>query len=265
MTRMATVAFLDILGFRNRIEREPLQQLAEQYTRAIGTARSLLLKRDVNSMMPSLFPNHPAGQRWCNQATFSDLMILISDGDDESACLKLLVYAWKLMQVFVSIKMPLRGGIAFGEMHSDEERDIYLGKALTVAYSLESDQDWIGIAIDDSVTAAFPSIFLDPTSADLTGNVIFMRHQVPLKNNRSRRLNTVNWRFNFIAQRGTRSLFPKTGDESIDRKIDHTLEYARATVSTGAHYFSKPETVPPELRAMWCGGTRPPFDHGDEL
>jgi hypothetical protein len=38
------------------------------------------------------------------------------------------------------MQMPFRGGIAYDEMFVDEEKEIFLGRALTKAYELEGAQ-----------------------------------------------------------------------------------------------------------------------------
>jgi len=40
----------------------------------------------------------------------------------------------------LSMQMPFRGGIAYDEMFVDEEKEIFLGRALTKAYELEGAQ-----------------------------------------------------------------------------------------------------------------------------
>jgi hypothetical protein len=53
-------------------------------------------------------------------------------------------------RAFVS-DIPLRVGIAFGEMYIDERRNIIFGQTLVDAYLLEEAQDWVGGAFHSSV------------------------------------------------------------------------------------------------------------------
>ncbi|MGQ0518579.1 hypothetical protein ACT453_55425, partial [Bacillus sp. D-CC] len=77
---------------------------------------------------------------------FSDSIILVSEDDNRESVLKLLVYTWRLTQMFMGMGMPVRGGISFGEFYINENSNVFLGEALTNAYLLESKQQWAGVS-----------------------------------------------------------------------------------------------------------------------
>jgi hypothetical protein len=203
---------------------------------------------------------------WCTQYIFSDSIILVSHDKDLNSCLKLIVYAWRLTQNFIAFEMPLRGGIAFGEVYSNPMLNIFLGKALTKAYDLEQSQKWIGVAIDSSVTDHFSDFFRDVDN-DLYPilNDLLFKYPVPLHNGTTTMLRTLNWRWNLIVEKGTRSLFSDSNDPGVNDKIQNALEYAKAIVQTGRIYIQDQSTLPVELRSSWIGGREPPFPHGDDL
>jgi hypothetical protein len=260
-----TVAFLDILGFRQAIMNTPLSDLAGNYERRIAEAEAMLHPTGQKSGEPSLFPEHPVQTPLCQQFIFSDSIILVSIDDQAISTLKLLVHAWRLSQAFIAFKMPLRGGIAFGELYSNPLRNICLGRALTEAYELERSQDWIGVAIDQTVEDAFPEIFsAESTKLELL-NDVFLRYKVPIKNGAFKDSRTLNWRFNLIVEKGTRSLFVESGPPDVMQKVDNSLKYAEAVVRSGRIYVADQSRLPIELRSMWIGGKEPPFEHGDNL
>jgi hypothetical protein len=159
--------------------------------------------------------------------------------------------------------MPFRGGIAYDEMYVDENNEIFLGRALTKAYELEGAQEWIGSAIHDEIEKAYPNIF--------NGNIcpylrnIFLKYLVPFKGGARKKLHTINWRFHFCVEEGTRSLMPYSIDKSVINKIQNTLEYAQHVVESGEVYASNRSNVPLEIRLFSCGSKKPPFPHGDDL
>lgn len=287
VTPRRTVAFLDILGFRQAVLTTPLSELVDKYERRIAEADWMNHSRSLVSGSPSLFPDHPPDAPWCQKFIFSDTIILVSLDDKDVSALKLLVYAWRLSQSFIAFQMPLRGGIAFGELHSNPQRNICLGRALTTAYDLERSQAWVGVAIHSSVEEAFPELLpSDNENHGLLDDIFLrypvpmkplpikgifsriwaaLRYPVPVKSGTSERLRTLNWRFNLVVDKGTRSLFASDGPPDVMQKVVNTLKYAETVVRSGRIYVADQSNLPVELRSMWIGGKEPPFPHGDNL
>lgn len=260
-----TVAFLDILGFRQAVLTTPLSELADKYERRIAEADGMNHSESLVSGTPSLFPNHPPNAPWCQRFVFSDSIILVSVDDKAVSALKLLVYAWRLSQAFIAFQMPLRGGITFGELYSDPLRNICLGRALTTAYDLERSQAWVGVAIHSSVEEAFPELLLPDNENHGLLDDIFLRYPVPMKDGTSQNLSTLNWRFNLVVEKGTRSLFASDGPSGVMQKVTNALKYAETVVCSGRIYVKDQSNLPGELRSLWIGGKEPPFPHGDDL
>ncbi|MDP3013968.1 MAG: hypothetical protein Q8M92_06990, partial [Candidatus Subteraquimicrobiales bacterium] len=124
---------------------------------------------------------------------------------------------------------------------------------------------WIGVAIDESVEQAYPELFEHVKDNENILSSIFLRYPVPFKDGIIKELHTLNWRFNLIVQKGTRSLFKETNDKDVVEKINNTLNYAETVVKSGSIYAKNEETFPVELRSMWVGDSEPPFKHGDDL
>ena len=252
---MKTVVFFDILGFKSMIEKYSLEELSEKYERLIDKTNGLLFPLKLEVKVPKLFPDHPENKPWCYKQIFSDSIILISETDTGESCLKLLIYSWRLVQACVVSNMPVRGGIAFGDLYMNLRKNIVLGEGLTRAYELEKRQNWIGVAIDNSVGNKFQKLFKmfkDPTSIF---SPLFFQYDVPFKDGTSERLHTLNWRLNLIVEKGTRSLFPRQNDEKVMEKIANTLEYAKSVVESGKVYDYS-EELPVELRAFFHGSRK---------
>ncbi len=260
----ATVAFLDVLGFRSKIERIPLASLADSYERAIKLARSLNKKFSTSDSANTLFPNHPIGERWCNRQVLSDAIILVSLDNSAESALKLMLYARTLVQVLLTLGFPIRGGISHGELYRNPNSRLILGKALTSAYEFETTQEWMGVAIDNSVEKKFPELFTKASDPNNLLSCFFPKYPVPLKNDSSKNYHILNWRFNMIIEEGTRSLLEKAKLNEIERKFDNTLEYLTWVRRSGAVYIKEGVNRPMEMAAFFVGAHKPPFDHGDE-
>ncbi len=260
----ATVAFLDVLGFRDKIERIPLASLADSYEKAIELARSLNKKFSMSESATSLFPNHPVGERWCNRQVLSDAIILVSLDSSAESTLKLMLYARTLVQVFLTLGFSIRGGISYGELYRNPNTRLILGKALTSAYELETTQEWLGVAIDNSVEKNFPELFAKTVDPNNLLNCFFPKYPVPLKNGASKEHHILNWRFNMIIEEGTRSLLEKAKLNKVKKKFDNTLEHLKWVRKSGAVYIREGVKRPIEMSTFFVGATEPPFDHGDE-
>jgi len=125
--------------------------------------------------------------------------------------------------------MPFRGGIAYDEMFVDEGKEIFLGRALMKAYELEGSQEWIGAAIHEDLVEAYPNIFNDDTRPYLKS--IFLKYPVPFKGGGIKHLHTINWRFNLIVEKGTRSLMPYSLDKGVITKIKNTLNSYKTKIN----------------------------------
>lgn len=256
------VAFLDILGFKELISSKPLDEVVKQYESMIGSTQAMNKPFQYTKDVPSLFPNHPENEQWCKRYIFSDSIILIANGDDEISFLKLIVYARKLLIALISMKLPARGAVSYGELYENPTNNLVIGKSLTDAYLLEQSQDWIGVAISDEAESRYKELFSQFTG--VLGDV-FLRYPVPFKDGATRDLFTLNWRFNLIVEKGTRSLFGGVEDKGAQQKINNTLDYARSIVESGRIYIENQEQLPVELRSFWVGSKEPPFSHGNEL
>ncbi len=263
MIHHRTIAFLDILGFKEMIMKQPLDELAHKYESLIKLTKSLNKPLNIVDNEPRLFQEHDKDVNWCISNVFSDSIILISHNDSAESSLKLLVYTWRLSQIMMAYGMPVRGGIAYGDFYINQEHNIFLGKALTDAYELETRQKWIGVSIHNSLINAFPELNNKSNEINII-NVLYPWYDVPLKDGTKENLRALNWRYSLIVQNGTRSLFKSNNTQEVEEKINNTLTFAQFIKDSGKLYTSN-EDCPLELRPLWIGDSVPPFPHGDNL
>jgi hypothetical protein len=262
-----TVAFIDILGFKELVKTTPLEDLAVRFQKTLTESLPKLTRPVMQPLTgPRLILDGESKGSWCLQYSFSDTIILISHDETELACLKLLLYAFRVLQYLTVAKLYARGGVSFGEMFVGLDRQIFLGKALIEAFELERSQDWIGCAILESVERSFPKIFENPPIMES----VFPFYEVPMKEGPVKQLRTINWRWNLIAKCGTRSLFQSPNNWPIRRKVENTLAYAGFIRRTGKAYPTDGD-CPAELCVAFVGQGPPPpnalpaYPHGDEL
>ena len=177
-----------------------------------------------------------------------------------------MCYAFRMLQFLTAFGFYARGGIALGEMFVDTDRQLFVGKALVEAYEIEKSQDWVGCAVSENVETKFPNLFKEPPILDN----VFPIYEVPMKYGPVKQMRTVNWRWNLVAQSGTRSMFQPTKNWPERRKVENTLTYAKFIRSSGKAYPRNTE-CPAELHAAFVAPGPPPpnalptYPHGDDL
>lgn len=260
-----TVALLDVLGFRSLIETEPLSSIASMYENAIARANNLNRPHHKHPPEIALFPEFKANEPWCSIEVFSDSIILISLDESEASCLKLLLYARLLLITMLAAKLPVRGAVAAGELYYNQQHRVTLGKALTTAYELEQRQEWVGAAIHSSVWEAYPSLLAQLSDPGNGLHYYFREYAVPMKCGHREQLRILNWRFNTVADCGTRKLLENARVDRTPLKFNNTIQYAKDIKESGALYLVEGSVRPVELGTFWIGRNEPPFAHGDDL
>lgn len=255
------VAFLDILGFSKMIQKFDIATLGEKYEKLMNQVDAMRIPNPLGHEKTVFSFLENKDELLCKQFIFSDSIILIANDDSEESFFKLILHAWRVLQIFISFGMPLRGAISYGDIFINEKINMFLGKSLTNAYELERQQQWIGVIIDQ-IAADKYDIFNNEIMKELC-----IEYEVPFKSGINKKYRTLNWRLNMIVKNGTRSLFSvdeDSDDETIIKKINNTLDYARFIVSRQKVYLYG-EDVPVEFGNLYVGDTEPPFKHGDEL
>lgn len=118
---LATVAFLDILGFSEMVEHDANSSTPEHLERLLSALEVLREEKDKGLSFSF----------WA----FSDSIILASPFDPCRA-IELMERVGILQRSFLRHSIPLRGGIAFGKHYSDDR--IVYSKAAVRAYEIET-------------------------------------------------------------------------------------------------------------------------------
>ncbi len=265
MTIERTIAFIDILGFKEKVNKMPLEEAASKYKR-LKDYILLSAYQSSGSIALTLFPNHDTSLLLCAVKSLSDTFVLISPDDSEESCLKVLISAWRAMRKMISFGWHPRAAVTFGETYYNPEEDILLGRAINQAATLEKQQKWIGGIIDVTLEQRFPDLFRVIESPNYLLRDIFYRYNVPMKNGSSMNSLTINWRWNMVIKSGTRSILPSGDRIDVREKTDNTIYYLVDFISKGRTYYTGDQNkLHYELRTLWVGDTEPPFPHGDDL
>jgi hypothetical protein len=130
------IVMLDVLGFKNLVNSNPLDKIIEMYQDLIKESKPV--RFDTSS-----------GPIILDYTVFSDSIIIWTEPTKDN--INYLCYFLSSL-IGYSIKkcMPLRFGIAYGECEMDKCKNIFIGKPIIDAHQTESNQQWIGGAFHES-------------------------------------------------------------------------------------------------------------------
>lgn len=241
-------AFLDILGFRELVRNNNHSVLIELYKRIVNYQVEFYSKysaEKAESEKKRLREYYdPTGLRLVN---ISDSIMLWTDNSKLSSLYEIVSAVKMIMSISMSAGIPLRGAIVKGdvEIFENEQSLSMVGRGLVDAYEMESIQQWSGCVIEESIFKWLNSI--NRVVANKKTNIslekadwLVRRHSVPFKKGKeefTRDLFAVNWAEgsnqteedirNSFSMHNKRAKENKNVTESIERKIENTLEFWR--------------------------------------
>jgi class 3 adenylate cyclase len=155
------VAFADILGFRSMVSTLSHEQLGNIYQRtfmvvaqvASAHGRWLTTERGGETIVVA-----DESQAKITMRVMSDSVVLWSDSDRHIDFVDLVIAVRHLLVLGVFAGLPMRGGVAWGELTHFEAggagtrlfaTDTVFGRGLVDAYELEARQAWCGAIVAD--------------------------------------------------------------------------------------------------------------------
>jgi hypothetical protein len=256
------IVFFDVLGFRALAQKYELPDLVRafqifygsvlsagvrlQTRRAIRDGKAddedLVLEdfrldhaEDVSSDSPGDVVRALQKATGWSLFLLSDSIVMYSpevhEGEAEGRATEAVLLSRVAAMRFFESRLPVRGAIAFGELHADRDAQIYCGSGLIEAYEVAESQDWLGVAVAPSAAVLMEALVkhFNPQHPHegVRPGWDLIRWDVPFKSG-TRPSWIVNWasawnyggyvRDDFFEQR-------LKGDPAIDAKYEHTLEF----------------------------------------
>lgn len=254
-----SVAYFDILGFREKVKNLTIDELAELYSKLIfNTQKKFFLDYNFQIQRAETF----------KRFIFSDSIFLLAYEDTEQGFIDLFTYAWRMMQIALAMDFPMRGAITYGDIYAEQSRGIFIGDSIVNAAIWESKQDWMGAVVDKTAIERYHSIFEGDDLFPQIYRTLLPTYPVPLKDGSVDIQNVINWRLNIISQQGIKALFQyDANDEAVDRKIQNTLTFAKTIREQQLAYFNS-DLVHYPYTYLFIGDHKPnlsvPNENGDE-
>lgn len=136
------IAFLDLLGFTERVRTGDVGKSFEKYSEIIQQS----LKTKESNLQ---------------YITFSDSIVVTTNGNDSEQLLVLVEALAELQfRLLIEFGSPVRGCVSVGEYSRERkgENVLIAGFPLIDAYGYENVQDWMGIMLSPSVVKRIPEL-----------------------------------------------------------------------------------------------------------
>ncbi len=133
------VLFLDIMGFKARVQRYDHDEIAKGFAKLTQLNESVKSNcvRNTNGLL--------------RVAQFSDSIVVVSENANQDSCMAILKAAVRIMHNALKCGFPIKGAIAQGRMTFDMHNGIYFGLPLVDAAGLHDELKFYGVAIHHSM------------------------------------------------------------------------------------------------------------------
>lgn len=143
------VAFLDIMGFRDRIFRDIHKDIEKMFITFYPTIASIRKETQMRLNGTHPFPKvqDVFGKAIVRPVIFSDSILLVSSDDSPESVHNVLFYVGWVFKDALIAGIPLKGAIAYCEQTADFEKSLHFGRPLIDAFDLQDELRLYGIIL----------------------------------------------------------------------------------------------------------------------
>jgi hypothetical protein len=138
------LALIDLLGFSKLISERNLDEVEAVLRRFQHVTRKLVSAANENRLTKGVDQGRKSKLR-----VFSDLILVHTERDSQDDCMDIIEICSKVFLISFQNGLLPRGAIAWGEMIITPS--IVVGSPLVEAHFLETQQNWVGISLCDSM------------------------------------------------------------------------------------------------------------------
>lgn len=178
------VAFIDILGFKDLVNRNSHSDIYEKLSKISKTKQ--LLENAANKELV----NERFNDVDIYIASFSDSIVIFSKNNTVDNFGYFLIAVRWLFAKTIESGIPMKGAIAYGEISLNKSEQIYFGQPIIDAYLLEEDVQYIGIVCHNTIDRFYEDNKVNLNNLKL--NNLLFEDKSPLKSGHLSHLN-LNW------------------------------------------------------------------------
>lgn len=215
------IALVDLLGFSALVSGAGLTTATAVLRRFQAITRSTVSGANKRRVVRGIDRGVKSKLR-----LFSDLILIYTQGDSHDDCMDIIEVCSKVFRLGFENGLLPRGAIAWGDMIIAPS--IVVGKPLVEAHHLESQQEWAGISLCDSMSVWDSD---EGLTGDQRASILgimeergwLIRWEVPMKSSDRKKWLAINWlTFDNPPYRHTR--FADTSEEIDDDRVRTILE-----------------------------------------
>jgi hypothetical protein len=191
------VAFFDILGFNNIVEKNNHEDLIALYNYSLYETLDLT-DNIITPIHRFITPEAEKESLDIMSFVISDSIILVQNNYTQRGLLNLIAKSQALASIAMSDGIPVRGGISFGPVTvlQNKRGTTIVGSGLTKAYKIEVSQQWSGGIVDKECFDLFPFVngkdLIQKLLEDKV-NPLIIKYNVPLKASKFKVGYCINW------------------------------------------------------------------------
>lgn len=172
------IAFLDVLGFSSRMEKESPKAVVEHYSKFIHEADTAVFKPT------NLLASGPPVANFAVSRFVFDSVVLVSKPVKDPLNVSSFIFAiGLLMERAFADELPLRGAISLGDYVESTESGIFVSPAFKRLHSMEQQLDWSGCCVledaADLVVRSLHGSAIQPSAAQRHHPIVYSA--IPLK------------------------------------------------------------------------------------
>lgn len=237
------IAFIDILGFKELIEKKSHAELIEIYNRGfalsnqISSSKNNYVEYEINGEFKSV-PDISKSE--INSFLFSDSIVYWTNNTTKHCFEQLLIVLKNTFQISLLNGLPLRAAISVGELSftnyaPSNENNVFIqncivGKGLSETYVLESKQNWSGCLISDKCINFIEENQMEDILEKYKSTNDLIEYDVPMKDKNQKFL-VLNWIYGFsnMTEDKIKDLFAKHDKDitnsEVEMKINNTIKF----------------------------------------
>jgi len=162
-THECWVAHFDILGFKSLLDQGWMK------------VKTVLSQSKIDEVIESINDMPALHREHIDYLFYADTFIFYSKSDQVKDYPSMLSVAQRFIRKCISIKLPIRGAISFGELIFGHEKRILMGEAFLESYEYTEDQNWLGLLLTPSASRKVFEYSLNPLHHS------YINQDIPLK------------------------------------------------------------------------------------
>lgn len=225
----SVIAMLDLLGFSHIIQNNSLDEIEQRYTQTLMSALTVSGFASIGAFVFDDNGNLDAGEDlWAvSFGVFSDTTVIYPRTLRRQPLTAVCEAVALIIDSALQGDWLFRGAIDFGSFRAIPEYSLYIGKALTGAYRLETLQNWAGAIVSKEAQSKYPREI-----SEMKDKHLLVEYPVPIKQDTgivNKACLAVNWcYFDMRWRRHRRDKLLSLHDDAPDsakKKVHAAIEF----------------------------------------